>query len=160
MILKDFIINDNSFHNFIDFFTSAVDIEVLHVPEESYIEIAKLLTKDGGDIDTMIEMVNSFPRVMYFYILLKKQDFVRLVSKIFPIKEASNDDIVVYIHSEENDSLYYFELIREKRTRHVKSIEELEGELNDAVDKEEYEEAIVIRNKIDKMVKKKKPKKK
>lgn len=156
MITENFNINDNSFHNFIDFFTAASDIQISDIEEDSYEDIARMLVKTEEEVADMLALIYTFKRVIYFNVVLMKDDFTRLVSKIFPVKDAANDDLVVYIHSEEKDSLYYFELVKYKKTRNVKTIQVIESELNEAIQKEDYELATKLRDKMVKMKKRKK----
>ena len=107
MILENFKIDDYSFHNFIDFFTAASDIQISDIEEDSFEDIARMLVKTEEEVADMLKLIYTFKRVIYFNVVLMKDDFIRLVGKIFPVKDVIHDDMVVYIHSEENDSLYY-----------------------------------------------------
>lgn len=156
MITENFSIDDSSFHNFIDFFTAASDIQISDIDEESYEDIARMLVKTEEEVANMLNVIYTFKRVIYFNVVLMKDDFIRLVGKIFPVKDVIKDDMVIYVHSEINDSLYYFELIKYKKVRNVKTIQVIESELNEAIQKEDYELATKLRDKMVKMKKRKK----
>jgi hypothetical protein len=98
------------------------------------------------------EIIFQYPEVYWCYIELSKEEYTKTVKEIGGLKQIKSS-MLFYLNGFNNESLciYQFvkELVQPGSTKKRKTIEELELQLQEAIEKENYEQASKIKTKIE-----------
>ena len=124
----------------------------------SYFSFADVYVVDEQDYPMLMELfpdkdenyLHQFERVVRLTFVLKNKDFMDVVSEMHS-KEFIKHDIFIKV-DEYEDEIYILELVNDKSTKRKRKTKvELELELEEALDKEDFELAAKLRDRINKM---------
>lgn len=98
------------------------------------------------------EIIFQYPEVYWCYLELTKEEYTKTVKQIGGLKQIKSS-MLFYLNGFNKESLCIYQFVKELEQPGVikkrKTLEELELQLEEAVEKENYEQARKIKSKID-----------
>jgi len=153
------MINHELMQEFLNFLTSAKDFNIKIVDDEQtmnqlvdfFIDIS-LENETDADV---LEWLFGFNRVIWATIWLTKKDYNEVITQWYGREYIDQDQFISNIITKDKKQMIMLELIKVKDKRNYKTIEELQNELDDAVNNEDYKNAAKLKKQIETRLKRK-----
>jgi hypothetical protein len=144
---------------FLNFLTSAKDFNIKIVDDEQtmnqlvdfFIDIS-LENETDADV---LEWLFKFDRVIWATIWLTKKDYNEVITQWYGREYIDQDQFISNVITKDKKQMIMLELIKVKDKRNYKTIEELQNELDDAVNNEDYKNAAKLKKQIETRLKRK-----
>jgi hypothetical protein len=145
--------------DFLNFLTAARDFNIKIVDDDQTMNqlvdfFLDISLEDETDTD-ILEWLFGFNRVIWATVWLAKKDYNEIISSWYGREYIDQDQFISNIITPDKKQMIILELIKVKDKRNYKTIEELQNELDDAVNNEDYKNAAKLKKQIETRLKRK-----
>lgn len=145
------------FKNFLEFILQAKYFEIYVVDTEqeltdtvnffiSTIESSSKINEDNKE--ETIDWVLGLDRIIWCTLWLDHKDYNKIISEWQGREYIKNEQFITNVVNSENNQMMMVQFIRVKNKNSRKTVEEFQNELDDAINKEDYEIAAKLKKKI------------
>jgi len=153
------MINHEQMKNFLNFLTTAKDFNIKIVDDDTTMnQLVDFFIDSAIEMETdvdILEWLFGFNRIIWATVWLNKKEYNEVISSWYGREYIDQDQFISNIITKDNNQMIMLELIKVKEKRNYKTLEELQNELDVAVNNEDYTSAAKLKKQIESRLKRK-----
>ncbi len=153
------MIDHEQMKSFLNFLTTAKDFNIKIVDDDSTMnQLVDFFIDSAIELETdvdILEWLFKFNRIIWATVWLNKKEYNEVITSWYGREYIDQDQFISNIITKDNNQMIMLELIKVKEKRNYKTIEELQNELDYAVNNEDYSNAAKIKKRIESRLKRK-----
>jgi len=154
------MIDHEQMKNFLNFLTTAKDFNIKIVDDDSTMnQLVDFFIDSAVELETdtdILEWLFGFSRIIWATVWLNKKEYNEVISNWYGREFINQDQFISNIITKDTNQMIMLELIKVKEKRNYKTIEELQNELDLAINAEDYKNAAKLKKQIETRLKRKK----